>query len=701
MLSDPIIHEARPKFVVTGDFNNDHQMDIAVSDSDTDEVVILLGCGNGTFAIQTAFKTGDGSNLYCIAVGNFNNDNTLDITVANYGTNSVGVYLGNGNGTFTLLTTLSLGPSRPVSIAIADFNNDNHLDIVVSAIATEGSQKITLSTGTNSNPQSIAIGDLNQDNRLDICVANSGSNNVAVFLGHGNGYFTPSIQFSTGDGSNPASVAIGDVNSDHQLDICVSNSGTSNIGVLLGLGNVNFASQTIYTTGVISNPYSLTVADFNNDNRSDITVSDYGTDTAVVLLDFDPTNFQHQTTYPTGIGSNPSSITVGDFNNDNQLDIAVANSDGDNIGVLLEYGNGSFSTQAIYSTGNTSGPCSISVGDFNSDGWLDIAVANFRANNIGVLLGYGNGTFASQETYSTGINSSPSSIAVGDFNNDIILDIAVANVLGNNVGVLVGYGNGTFGTQKTYSTGSNSFPLSVTVADFNNGSILDITVANLMGQNVGILLRYGNGTFATQVTYSSSFSIDPISITIGDCNNDSILDIVVADIIENCVCVLLGYGNGSFAIQATYSTGSVSHPYSAAVGYLNNNNLVDIAVANSQTNNVGILIEYEGLSWVQVSFPTGSNVGPMSVVVGDFNNDSLADIVVANYGTNNMGVFLGNDIETFGNQSSYFTGPQFSPISFAVCDVNIDSRLDIVVANSRSDCIGDFLDSEMELLKLS
>ncbi len=115
-------------------------MDIVVVNFGTDEVIILLGYDNGTFSSPTTCKTGPESNPYSIAIDDFNNDNHVDIFVANYGTNSNGVYLGYGNGTFTLPTILPLGSSRPMSVAVGDFNQDNRSDIVVACSGTNNEQ---------------------------------------------------------------------------------------------------------------------------------------------------------------------------------------------------------------------------------------------------------------------------------------------------------------------------------------------------------------------------------------------------------------------------------------------------------------------------------------------------------------------------------------------------------------------------------
>jgi hypothetical protein len=330
------------------------------------------------------------------------------------------------------------------------------------------------------------IADVNSDSKPDIIVGNYGGNSVTVFFNAGNGTFFLQSTYPTGSSSTPNSVSVVDVNSDSKPDIIVVNEQADNVGVLFNSGNGTFLSQTIYSTGNGSFPACVSVVDVNSDNKPDIIVVDYTGNDVRVLLNSRNGTFPFQTTYPTGSGSHPQAVFVVDVNNDNKPDIIVANNGANNVGVLFNCGNGTFLSQQTYSTGSSSTPFSVAVVDVNSDNKPDIIVANKGANNVVVLLNSGNGTFFLQSTYSTGSSSTPNSVAVVDVNSDSKPDIIVANLGANNVGVLLNSGNGTFLSQKTYPTGSH--PWFVSVVDVNSDTKPDIIVTNYGADNIGVLL---------------------------------------------------------------------------------------------------------------------------------------------------------------------------------------------------------------------
>ena len=182
-------------------------------------------------------------------------------------------------------------------------------------------------------------------------------------------------------------------------------------------------------------------------------------------------------TYAAGEGSQPLSVAVGDVNNDHQMDIVVANYGTDNVGVLLGRIGREFTSITTYSTGRSSAPYCVALADFNNDQYLDIVVTTSETDNIVLLLGYGNGTFVFHATYSTGYRSRPYTLVISDLNNDHIWDIAVANSGTSNIFLIYGYGNGTFGNEISYSLGYGYHPYSIAVTDLNGDGWMDIVVA--------------------------------------------------------------------------------------------------------------------------------------------------------------------------------------------------------------------------------
>ena len=182
MMTSSIAFSSRPKSIAVGDLDNNHRMDIVVVNSGTNTIGIFLSDGNGTFTNQKTYSTGLNSRPYSVVINHFNDDRHLDIVVANYGSHSIGILLGNGNGTFSLPTLFSLGPSQPLFIDSNDFDHDGYMDVVV---------------------------------------ANYGTNTIAVLLGDGHGFFKNHTTYFIGYDSVPYSLAIGDFNKDDRLDIAV------------------------------------------------------------------------------------------------------------------------------------------------------------------------------------------------------------------------------------------------------------------------------------------------------------------------------------------------------------------------------------------------------------------------------------------------------------------------------------------------
>jgi hypothetical protein len=313
-------------------------------------------------------------------------------------------------------------------------------------------------------------------------------------------------------------------------------------------------------------------------------------------------------------------------------------------------------------------PDSAAVGDFNGDGKLDLAVANEGSNNISILLGNGDGTFHAAADYGAGTD--PDSVAVGDFRGDGKLDLVVANYYSNNVSILLGNGDGTFQAAVNYGV---SAPTSVAVGDFNGDGKLDLAVANVFS-DVSVLLGNGDGTFQAAVNYGAG--TEPAWAAVGDFNGDGKLDLAVANVDSNNVSVLLGNGDGTFQAAVSYGVGT--EPVSVAVGDFNGDGKLDLAMANYGSSNVSVLLG-NGDGTFQAAVNYGAGAEPAWVAVGDFNGDGKLDLAVVNVATGNVSVLLGNGDGTFQAAVNYGAG---IGESVAVGDFNGDGRLDLAAPNS-------------------
>jgi len=271
-------------------------------------------------------------------------------------------------------------------------------------------------------------------------------------------------------------------------------------------------------------------------------------------------------------------------------------------------------------------PASVAVGDFNGDGKLDLAVADADGNTVSILLGDGAGNFALASSLAVG--SYPWSVAVGDFNGDGKLDLAVASrgSYGNpgTVSILLGDGTGNFTLLSSLVTGT--IPDSVAVGDFNGDGKLDLAVANGSSEGtVSILLGDGTGNFT--LASSQAAGIYPQSVAVADFNGDGKLDLAVTDW-NSTVSILQGDGTGNFTKVSSAPTGA--GPLSVAVGDFNGDGKLDLAVATNISQTASILLGHGTGHFALASSP-GAGANPNCVAVGDFNGDGKLDLAVANF----------------------------------------------------------------------
>ena len=711
---------------------------------------VLLGNGDGTFQPAVTYDSG-GQNAVSIAVADVNSDGKPDAVVTDNCVTStcdagaVGVLLGNGDGTFQAAVNYTSGGLSPSSVVVGDVNGDGKPDLLVGNIYmgngnySRGSVGLLLGNGDGTflGPVSfdsggeyaygVAVGDINGDGKLDLFVANfcadstCASGGVAVFLGKGDGSFQPVVTYGSG-GLDSYSVAVGDVNEDGKPDLLVANyysadgnyysNGT--VGVLLGNGDGTFQAAVSYGSGG-SGPVSLAVGDVNGDGKPDLLVanqcsnrnnSNSCTGLLTVLLGSGDGKFQAAVSYASG-GASPSSIVLADINGDEKPDVLISNQcarlDGDcagNISVLLGKGDGSFPAAINYGSGGQT-PYSVAVADVNGDGKPDVVVANQCASSdctngtVGVLFGKGNSTFGRVVSYESG-GYQASWVAVADVSGDGRPDLLVANqcASSNNcangtIGVLLQNADGSFQTAVSYPSGGY-YAYSLGVSDVNGDGKPDLVVANQCATNsscangiVGVLLGNGDGTFQPALAFSSGGKF-AFSVAIADVNGDGKPDLLIANEYASTanqstgtVAVLLGNGDGTFQPAVTYGSGG-QYFYTVAIADVNGDGRPDLLLANQCAiggctgGTLGVLLgNGDGTFQPAVisSIPQAS--GGQQLAIADFDGNGTLDVAS---GAGNF-LLLGNGDGTF--QPALILGADGPGI--AVGDFNLDGKPDLAV----------------------
>jgi len=375
-----------------------------------------------------------------LVVGDFNGDGIPDLATANFDNSNVTVLLGDGSGGFMA------APGSPFAVG--------------------------------SGPYSMVEGDFNGDGIQDLATVNLNVNTVSVLFGNGSGGFAPApgspFTVALIPQSDPQIMVVGDFNGDGIQDLAITDSGGNYVTLWLGNGSGGFTSAGATASPPAEIPGSLfnvVVGDFNGDGIQDLATiyAGYTTNDAFILLGNGSGGFTATPGSPYKVGNSGGGFLVGDFNGDGHLDLVAGTA------VLLGNGSGGFTT-APGSPDLSKFGVSV-VGDFNGDGIQDL-IGSDVANTLTVLLGNGAGGFTAVSGRPFTVGTAPDGFAVGDFNRDGKLDVAVANANIDGIGTPLGAGNVTVllgasaSTSSVLSTTSlltitngTAVPLTLTVSD--------------------------------------------------------------------------------------------------------------------------------------------------------------------------------------------------------------------------------------------
>lgn len=355
------------------------------------------------------------------------------------------------------------------------------------------------------DPQGIVLVDVNGDGRLDAVTVNNGSDDITILLNDGSGRLQSSATIAVGEG--PSGIAAADFNRDGRADLAVANTADSTVGIFFGNGDATFAAGPVLPVGHF--PERVVAADFNGDGAADFATSDLFGDTITVRLGDGAGDFFEPIT--TAVGQGPVGLATGDFNGDGSVDLAVTLDElvPGRVAILLGQGDGRFVVQPqVLAAGDA--PRSVAVGDFDDDGVHDLAVANWGEDTVSIFFGSGDGTFADGPVLDVGLV--PEDVAVVDLDGDGAADVVTLDGFGSPsaAGLLVvvpGRGDGTFAAAVAFALGAG--PSALAVGDLQGDRSPDIVTAHYDSDDLAVTLNLGG----------------PFAGCTGDCNGDGLVSI--------------------------------------------------------------------------------------------------------------------------------------------------------------------------------
>lgn len=731
-----------PISVTTGDIDGDGRPEIIVPNSGTNTISILRNLsvqGNITsssFAAKQDYTVG--TTPYAVSVGDLDGDGKFDLAIVNAISNTISVM--RNTATTGVIDSNSFAVRQdftastgPISITMADIDLDGKLDLAVANSSGVGTISIFRNTSTtgiintgsfaarqdftvggSTTPVELCVGNLDGDNKPDIAVANLGGNSVSVFRNTstsgsiGVGSFAARVDFSIGGGAR--SVTIVDLDADGRPDLAAANRSTSSVAVLRNSDFPPVIFSFSPVSGVVGSTVTINGSYFNPTPANNIVYfgATQATVTAATATSLTVTVPSGATHSPLSVLNAVSGLTCFSLASFNPV-FAPAKSA---LSVL------DFPTKQNFATG--AGASAVAVGDLDGDGKSDLAVANYISGTVSLYRNISTtgsitaSSFASKVDLVAG--ASPNSVAIGDLNGDGKLDLAVANNGSNSVSVFRNIASsgsltaGSFAAKVDFTTAST--PWFVAIHDMDKDGKSDLIVTNSGAASVSILRNTSVGgtivasSFAAKVDFTTNTI--PRCLAIGDLDRDGLPDVVVSSQTTSAISIFRNtstpgtINTGSLAAKLDLTT--ASGPYAIAMGDVDGDGRLDLAVANCNASNVSVLrnTSFAGVlnsnSFTpSVNFTVGTF--PRFISISDLDGDGKPDLVTANSVSDNFSI-LRNTASTGLISSTSFAAKVdviagFNPTAVVAADLDGDGKSDLAVTNYNDSTLSVFRNADI------
>jgi len=553
--SDPLNITTRrsPTDITTGDVNNDGYIDILVINVGSnftmggkrfyDTVSIFKNDGKGNFTSTTEHIVG--KKPARVITGDLNNDGLLDIATSNRVGNNLTVILNKDGSKFHSAINYSLvvqGKSGR-SFRIGDVSGDGYQDLISLCSGTntigvvinngDGTFKDYIDYTAGHSPTDLFLGDYDGDGDLDVTTANILDGTVSIISNNGDGTYATFEFYYVGGW--PRGITNGDLDGDNDLEIITANYLGASLSIRYNDGNGYFPKR--FDKPIAVEPFAVVIDDIDKDGHLDLISADEGLFELVIVFNDGDGNFVKRNKTSYGLGGYPYAILYHDLNDDGEKDLVTSNNGQQSISILWNEGNGTFAPFIDYSFPDKR-PFGLAVGDVDGDFDDDLICTHLGfdtdpESSISIIWNNGNGTFTSHESYEVGLD--PISIEAVDLDLDGDLDLAMANMISNSTTILMNLDNNSFGERRDYPVGP--LPMKIRLVDLNDDGYLDIATANHRNDSVSIMYNKGDGTFTEQIEYI--FGGEPTSVTIADFNNDGSLDFVSSNLLTSTITVRL------------------------------------------------------------------------------------------------------------------------------------------------------------------